>query len=174
MIERKGLISFNDQDVSVIGADAEVGARALEFTVTGLDWKDIKGLAASKDKVRIICSVVSLETSVCDRETQRFNREATALSEDIVVMVISTDLPFTQERWCGAAGIERVMVLSDHKHTDFGQKYACLMKEPRLLRRAVFIIDKQDIIRYVEYLPALSDEPDYERIIEMAKNIIAD
>lgn len=173
MIERKGLISFNDQDVSVIGADAEVGSRALEFTVTSVDWKDIKGLAVSKNKVRIVCSVVSLETSVCDRETQRFNREATALSEDIVVMVISTDLPFTQKRWCGATGIDQVMVLSDHKHTDFGQKYACLMKEPRLLRRAVFIIDKQDIIRYVEYLSVLSDEPDYKRIIDQAKNIIA-
>lgn len=172
MIERNGLITFNDRDVSVIGADVKIGGRVLEFTVTDNKWNVVKGLESTSNRVRIICSVASLETSVCDRETRLFNEKATALSKDIIVKVLSTDLPNTQERWCSAASIDRVQVLSDHLHTGFGKKYACLMKEPRLLRRAVLIIDKQDVVRYVSYLPALKEEPDYGEVINQAENIL--
>jgi len=169
VIEREGLIQFGGKNATVIGPDLEVGDKALDFTVHKLDWSIYHGLQNSRGKVRIIAAVPSLETEVCDRETRRFNQEAAALGEDILILVISADLPFTQKRWCGAAGIDQVEVLSDHKDTDFGAKYGCLLKDQRILRRAVFVVDRNDMIVYVEYMPALGDEPDYEQVIRAAQ-----
>ncbi|MCJ7518359.1 MAG: thiol peroxidase, partial [Anaerolineaceae bacterium] len=137
-------------------------------------WSEIFLLEATKDKVRIIVAVPSLDTSVCDRETRHFNMEAAALGKDIAIIVISMDLPFAQERWCGAAGVDQVMVVSDHKYAEFGENYACLMLEPRLLRRAVFIVDKQNVIRYAKYMPALYVEPDYAEVLAEAKLLLKD
>jgi thiol peroxidase len=127
------------------------------------------GLADTAGKVRIIAAVPSLETDVCDRETRRFNQEAAALGADIVILVISTDLPFTQKRWCGAAGVDQVIVLSDHMTADFGIKYGCLIKEARILRRAVFVVDRQGKITYAAYMPALGQEPDYAAVLAAAR-----
>lgn len=127
--ERFEIIKFRGQDVTVVGADLKVGERAPEFTVQTLDWSPFNGLADTRDKVRIIAAVPSLDTDVCDRETRRFNQEASSLSKDIAILVISNDLPFAQKRWCGAAGVDQVTVLSDHMSADFGVKYGCLIKE---------------------------------------------
>jgi thiol peroxidase len=89
-----------------------------------------------------------------------------------VIEVISTDLPFAQKRWCGAAGVDQVMVLSDHLYTDFGQKYGCLIKERRILRRAVFVVNRQGIVTYVAYMPALGVEPNYEEVLQAARDAL--
>ena len=172
MIERRGIIQFNGQDVSIAGMDLAADMDAPEFTAVDQDWNDIHVLKATKGKLRVITSLLSLETSVCDRETRRFNQEASELSQDVVIIAISTDLPFSQARWCGATGIDRIMVLSDHKSTDFGKKYACLLTEPRILRRAVFIIDRNDKLRYAAYMPELGMEPDYGEVLRKVKELL--
>ncbi len=173
VMEREGLLQFGGKDVTVIGPDMEVGQKAPEFTVHAQNWTDFLGLADTQGKVRIIAAAPSLETSVCDRETRKFNEEAAALGEDIAILVISTDLPFTQKRWCSAAGIEQVQVLSDHKSADFGTKYGCLLKEHRILRRAVFVIDADDRLVYVDYMPAIGTEPNYAEVLASAKSALA-
>ena len=112
--ERFGLIQAGGKDATVIGDDIEVGQIAPDFSAHALDWTVVRGLADTKGKVRIIAAVPSLDTDTCDRETRRFNQEASRLSKDIVIEVISTDLPYAQKRWCGAAGVDQVLVLSDH------------------------------------------------------------
>jgi thiol peroxidase len=109
---------------------------------------------------------------VCDREIRRFNEEAAQLSQDIAILVISTDLPFAQARWCGAAGVDQVRVLSDHKYTEFGMKYSCLLSEPRILRRAVFIVNQHNVLQYADYMAALSQEPNYEEVLRTAKDLL--
>jgi thiol peroxidase len=172
MIERKGIIQFKNRDVSIVGLDLEPGSDAPDFRVIDRDWQEINALKETKAKLRIIAAVPSLDTSVCDRETRRFNEEASKLDPNIVILVISVDLPFAQERWCGATGVDQVMVLSDHKYTDFGTKYACLLSEPRILRHAVFIVDQHNILQYADYMPALSQEPDYEEVLSTAKGLL--
>lgn len=166
--ERFGIIKFRGQAVTVLGFDLKPGDAAPEFSVQTLDWSPYKGLANTKGKVRILAAVPSLDTEVCDRETRRFNQEAAALSKDIAILVISTDLPFAQKRWCGAAGVDQVTVLSDHMDTDFGSKYGCLIKEARILRRASFVVDRAGKITYAAYMPALGEEPNYAEVLAAA------
>lgn len=171
--ERFGLIQVGGKDATVIGDDIKVGQTAADFSLHALDWSVVRGLADTKGKVRIVAAVPSLDTDVCDRETRRFNQEAAGLSEDIVIEVISTDLPYAQKRWCGAAGVDQVRVLSDHQAAEFGEKYGCLIKERRILRRSVFVIDRQDKVTYVAYMPALGVEPNYEEVLEAARAALA-
>jgi thioredoxin-dependent peroxiredoxin len=168
-IERIGMIKFRGQDVSVIGPDLVAGDTAPEFSVQSLDWSTFHGMANTTGKVRIIAAVPSLDTEVCDRETRRFNLEASALDKDIIILVISTDLPFAQKRWCGAAGVDQVIVLSDHMNVDFGTKYGCLIKEARILRRAVFVVDRGGKITFAAYMPALGEEPNYSEVLAAAQ-----
>jgi thioredoxin-dependent peroxiredoxin len=170
--ERFGLIKFAGNDATVIGDDIKVGEKAPEFTVVKNDWSVVKGLKDSKRKVRIISAVLSLETGVCDRETRRFNEEASKLGKNIAILVISADLPFTQKRWCGAAGVDQVTTYSDSLKADFGKKYGCLIKEGRVLRRAVFVVDKKRIVRYAAYMPVLGDEPNYEEVLAAARDAL--
>jgi thiol peroxidase len=122
--------------------------------------------------VVILSAVPSLDTEVCDRETRRFNEEAAKLGEDIVIYTISTDFPMAQKRWCGAAGVERVKVVSDVIDTDFGLKYGVLIKERRYLRRSVFVVGRDGKLTYVNYLPTLGQEPDYEQVIQAARKAL--
>ncbi|MFH1183488.1 MAG: thiol peroxidase [Chloroflexota bacterium] len=171
-MERTGLIKVGGKDATVIGADVKVGDLASDFTVQKNDWSTMRGLADTAGKVRILAAVLSLETDTCDRETRRFNQEAAALGKDIVIEVISTDLPYTQERWCGAAGLDQVLTVSDHMAGEFGEKYGVLIKERRTLRRAVFVVGKDDKLKYVAYMPELSVEPDYAAVLESAKKAL--
>lgn len=167
--ERKGLLEVGGKDATILGDDIKVGQTAPEFQAQTLEWQDINVLEATAGKVRILAAVPSIETSVCDRETRRFNEEAAALSDEIVIIPISTDLPYTQAKWCGAAGIDRVMMVSDHMDASFGTQYGCLIKERRTLRRAVFVVDKDQKVVYADYMPALGNEPDYDAVLESAK-----
>jgi thiol peroxidase len=171
--ERFGIIKFRGQAVTVLGADLKPGQVAPEFTVQNLDWAQFHGMADTKGKVRIIAAVPSLDTDVCDRETRRFNQEAAALSKDIVLLVISNDLPFAQKRWCGAAGVDQVTVLSDHMTAQFGVNYGVLIKEARVLRRAVFVVYRTGKLTYVAYMPTLGEEPNYSEVLDAAKAALA-
>jgi len=167
--ERTGLIQLAGKDATIVGDDIQVGQVAPDFSAHALDWSVVRGLADTQGKVRIIAAVPSLDTEVCDRETRRFNQEAASLSKDILIQVISADLPYAQKRWCGAVGVDQVMVLSDHQTAEFGEKYGCLIKERRILRRAVFVVDRQGKVTYAAYMPALGVEPDYSQVLEAAK-----
>ena len=172
-IERTGIIQLAGKDATIVGADVSIGDVAKEFRVHDLDWSIVHGIANTAGRIRIIAAVPSLETAVCDREARRFNQAATGLGEDLVIEVISTDLPYTQKRWCGASGVDRVMVLSDHLLAEFGEKYGCLIKERRILRRAVFIVDRRDRIAYAAYMPTLGEEPNYDEVLKVAQGLTA-
>jgi thioredoxin-dependent peroxiredoxin len=174
MIERVGLIKFHGKEVSIQGKDIQVGQVAPDFHVISQEWENISFFESTKGKTRIIAAVLSLSTDVCDRETRKFNQEASQLSKDIVIMVISTDLPFAQKQWCGAAGIDQVMVVSDHRDLEFGERYACLLKEPRILRRAVFVVNKKGLVTFANYMPELGIEPDYQKVLKAARNALAE
>lgn len=167
-IERVGLIKFAGTDVTIIGPDIKVGQKAPEFSAVTQGWAAFNALQETKGKVRIIGSLPSLSTSVCDRETRRFNQEATGLSDQIVILTVSMDLPFTIKNWCAAAGVDRVITLSDHKDAEFGEKYGVLIKGFRFFRRAAFVIDRNDRVVYVAYMPTIGDEPNYPEVLKAA------
>lgn len=169
---RTDVIKLGETFATLLGDDVHVGQTAPDFTVSAADWSPVKPLEESKGKVIILSAVPSLDTSVCDRETRRFNQEAAQLSDEIVIYTISTDFPMAQKRWCGAAGIDKVKVVSDVLETDFGLKYGLLIKERRYLRRAVFIVDRHGKLTYVNYLPSLGDEPNYDEVIAEAKQAL--
>ena len=170
-MERKGIITFKGNPLTLVGNELKVGDKAPEFEVLANDLSSYK-LSSSSGKVRIISSVPSLDTPVCDTQTRRFNEESVALGKDIALLTISMDLPFAQARWCGAAGIDKAITLSDHSKADFGEKFGVLIKELRLLSRAIFILDKDDVVRYVQIVPELTNEPDYDAAIKAAKGLL--
>jgi thiol peroxidase len=173
-IERVGIIKFAGKDVTVLGPDINLGQKAPEFSVITQDWSTYNGIQDTKGKVRIINSLLSLSTSVCDRETRRFNQEATALGDGIVILTVSMDLPYTIKNWCAAAGVDQVKTLSDSKNADFGLKYGVLLKEPRVFRRAVFVVDRSDKVVYAAYMPVLGDEPNYPDVLNAARHALKD
>lgn len=156
--------------VTLVGPELKAGDKAPDFTVldNGLEPKSLKDF---QGKIKMVSVVPSLDTKVCDMQTRRFNEIAAGFSDDIVVLTISMDLPFAQERWCGAAGVDRVVTLSDHRDASFGESYGLLMKELRLLNRAVLIIDAGDVIRYIQVVEENHDLPDYDSALEALKEI---
>lgn len=171
-IERVGVLKFRGNDVIVIGPDIQLGQQAPDFIAETQEWSSFDALQETRGKVRIIGSLPSLSTSVCDRETRRFNQEATGLDERIVILTVSMDLPFTLKNWCAAAGVDRVTTLSDHRNGDFGRKYGVLLKDQRFFRRAVFIVDQYDKVVYSAYMPTIGDEPNYPEVLEAAKRAL--
>ena len=163
-----GHITFRGQEEPVVGVEIRAGMRAPDFLAVAKDWSEVHPLASTHGKVRILTAVPSLDTSVCARETKRFNAEATGLGDEVTIFVLSMDLPYAQDRWCGAAGVDRVVTLSDHVYAEFGVKYGCLIQTKRLLRRAVFVVDREDIVRYASYMPTIGDEPDYPEVLQAA------
>jgi thiol peroxidase len=148
-----------------------VGDKAPDFTVLANDMSE-KTLADYAGKVLIIASVPSLDTPVCDMETRRFNNEAAALGDEVTILTLSMDLPFAQARWCGAAGVEAVKTLSDHRDASFGLGWGALVKELRLLTRAVFVVGKDGKVAYVEYLKEITEEPDYASALAAARKLV--
>lgn len=171
-MERKGLLQIAGADVTVVGPDIQVGQAAPEFTAHKPDWNTVNVLESTQGKVRVIASLPSLNTSVCDTETRRFNQEAASLDPNIAVIGVSTDLPYTLKNWCAAAGVDKVMTVSDHYDGNFGEKYGALVKERRILRRAVFVVDKQGKVVYADYMPTLGDQPNYEEVLSAAKEAL--
>lgn len=168
-MERTGLLELAGKDVVIVGPDIEVGQEAPDFTLLDQSWEPVQVLEVTQGKVRIFTALPSLETGVCDRETRRFNEEAAALDEDVVIVAISADLPYTQANWCAASGVDQVMVLSDAHDVEFAEKYGVLIKERRILRRAVFVVDRDGKVVYTDYMAALGDEPNYDEVLAAAK-----
>jgi thiol peroxidase len=171
MMERTGLVTFGGNPVTLVGPELQVGDDAPDAEVVGNDLKPVK-LSTFKGKVAVVAPVVSLDTSTCDVETRRFNEELGKLGEDVVGLVISMDLPFTQARWCGAAGVETVKTFSDHKTAAFGESWGVLMKELRLLARAVFVVDRDGDIRYIELLSEAGNEPNYDAALAAVRELL--
>ena len=172
MTERPGIITIHGNPLTLVGDEIEVGVSAPDCEVLDNDLKPVK-LSSLRGKIVVITSVPSLDTPVCDIETRRFNDEAALLGPDVQIITISMDLPFAQKRWCGAAGVEKVKTLSDHRQADFGQAYGVLIKELRLLARAVFIIDAAGKVRYVQLVKEVSSEPNYEEVMQALQKIMA-
>jgi len=164
MKERTGIITMKGSPLTLVGNEVRVGDKAPDFEVLDNDLSPVR-FSSFGGKLCIISSVPSLDTPVCDMETRRFNEEASKLGSDVVILTISMDLPFAQKRWCGAAGVTRVQTLSDHRDASFGTSYGVLIKELRLLARAVFLVDRAGTIQYIELVKEITDQPDYEAVL---------
>jgi len=171
MTEREGLVTLKGNAVTLLGDEVKVGDDAPDVTLIANDLSEIK-LSSFKGKVVILSVVPSLDTPVCDTQTRRFNEEAAALGDNIAIVTISMDLPFAQKRWCGAAGVEKVQTLSDHRGADFGLAYGVLIKGLRLLARSIFVIDREGTLQYVQLVKEVATEPDYDAALEAAKKLV--
>ncbi|MBI5599917.1 MAG: thiol peroxidase [Deltaproteobacteria bacterium] len=168
-MERKGVVTFKGKGLTLSGGEIKTGSRAPGFTSLDRDNNE-KGLKDFEGRVIIISVTPSLDTPVCDMQARRFNEEAARLPADVAVINMSMDLPFAISRFCASAGIERVITLSDHRDASFGTAYGVLIKELRLLARAVFVIDAAGIVRYAEIVPELTNPPDYVKALGEARN----
>lgn len=169
MAERPGAVTMRGAPLTLVGEEVTVGSAAPDFQALNNDLQPVR-LSDFKDKVVVLSSVPSLDTPVCDMETRRFNQEAEKLGDDVMVLTISMDLPFAQKRWCGAAGVEHVITLSDHRDAAFGKAYGVLIKELRLLARAVFVVDKEGVVRHAQLVKEIAEEPDYAAVLQAVQN----
>lgn len=169
--ERTGAATFKGNPITLVGPELKAGDTAPDFVVSK-NLLEEASLSDYSGKIKLISVVPSLDTGVCDAQTRRFNTEAAELGDDVVILTISMDLPFAQARWCGAAGIDRVVTLSDHKEASFGQAYGVLIKEFRLDMRSIFVIDKNNTLAYVEYLAEMSEHPNYEAAVAAVKALL--
>lgn len=169
--ERSGVATFKGSPLTLIGPELKAGDQAPNFTLN----KDLLTEVTLSDyagKIKLISVVPSLDTGVCDAQTRRFNEEAASLGENVVILTVSADLPFAQARWCGAAGVDKVVTLSDYKTNSFGKAYGVLIKEFALDMRSIFVIDANDKITYVEYLAEMTEPPNYETAIQAVKELL--
>ncbi|WP_178021816.1 thiol peroxidase [uncultured Paenibacillus sp.] len=170
--ERANAATFKGNPITLIGPELKVGDTAPDFRLN----KNLLEEATLQDyagKIKLISVVPSLDTGVCDAQTRRFNQEAAGLGEDVVVLTVSADLPFAQARWCGAAGVDRVITLSDYKDNSFGKAYGVLIKEFALDMRAVFVLDQDNKIQYIEVLKEMTEHPDYEKPVAAVKALLS-
>jgi thiol peroxidase len=171
MEENSGIITMKGNPLTLVGKQPKVGDPAPDFEVLDNDLSPVT-LSSFRGKVCIIASVPSLDTPVCDMETRRFNEEAGKLDSDVAILTISMDLPFAQKRWCGTAGVDKVTTLSDHLSASFGEAYGVLIKELRLLARALFVVDKDGVVNYVQIVREIADEPDYDEVLSTLKKLL--
>ena len=164
-------VTFQGNPLVLVGPELKVGDVGPDAELVANDLSGVK-ISDFKGKVVVITAVPSLDTPVCDTMTRKFNEEATKLSGDVTVLALSTDLPFAQARWCGGAGVDNVQTLSDHRDTAFGKAYGVLIDGLRLLARAVFVLDKEGVIRYVQIVPELTDEPDYANALDAVGQLV--
>jgi len=169
--ERTGIITFKGNPMTLLGPDIKVGDSAPEFQVVDNGLQPVR-LADSKGKIRLITAVPSLDTPVCDTMTRQFNQDAANLPESVVVYTISLDLPFAQKRWCGNAGIDKVKTLSDYQDRSFALGYGLLIKELKLLTRAVFVVDADGKIAYRQIVSEVTAEPDYDAALSAVKDLL--
>ena len=171
MNTRKGIVTMKGNPLTLVGPELKVGEPAPDFEVLNNDLKPVK-FSSYRDKVCVISSVPSLDTPVCDMETRKFNQMAAKLGADVNILTVSMDLPFAQKRWCGAAGVDKVVTLSDHRRAEFGNAYGVLIQELRLLARAVFVVDRKGVIQYIQLVPEIAQEPDYDAVLEALNKLV--
>jgi thiol peroxidase len=170
MSERSGAVTMKGNPLTLTGNEVSEGDAAPDVTLVNNDLQPAK-ISDWKGKVVVLASVPSLDTPVCDMETRRFNSEATGLGDDVVILTVSMDLPFAQKRWCGANGVKNVITLSDYQTGAFGEAYGVMVKEIRLLARAVFVLDRDGKIQYQELVKEIAEEPDYNAAIAAVKKL---
>ena len=170
MQEHSGAITMKGNPLTLVGPQLSVGDSAPDIVVLDNDLNPVK-LSSFKGKVCILSIVPSLDTPVCDIQTRRFNDEAGKLSDDVAILTISMDLPFAQKRWCGAAGADKVVTFSDHRDAAFGEAYGVLIKELRLLARAIFVVDKSGTLQYSQLVKEVTEEPDYAAALDAVKKL---
>jgi thiol peroxidase len=158
--------------ITLLGSEVKVGRKAPDVELVANDLSTVALSSLRQGKVCIITAVPSLDTPVCDVETRRFNQEASNLGDDVTILAVSMDLPFAQARWCGAAGVKNLRTLSDHRDAAFGTSYGVLIQGLRLLARAVFVVDKQGVVRYLELVKEVASEPDYEAALSAASKLL--
>jgi len=156
--------------LTLLGNELKVGESAPDFVVLDNNLSPVS-FSSFRGKVCILSSVPSLDTPVCDMETKKFNEEAGRLGKDIAILTISMDLPFAQKRWCAAAGVAHVQTLSDHREASFGSACGVLIKELRLLARAIFLIDRKGVIQYIQFVKEISKEPDDEEVFNALRKL---
>ena len=166
-MERPGATTMKGNPLTLIGPELQAGDHAPDFSVVDGTLSSVN-LEKTGHNVRIISVVPSLDTPVCDLQTKRFNQEAAQLP-GVDIVTISMDLPFAQKRWCGAFGVDRIKMLSDHRSGSFGEAYGTLIKDLRIESRAIFVLDKENIIRHVEYVKEVADHPNYDAALAAAK-----
>lgn len=164
-------ITFAGDKVNLTGTPIKIGDKAPSFKATFTDLSEFDS-SNLKDRVVIYSVVPSIDTKVCSLQTQRFNEEAAKLDDDIRVVTVSLDLPFAQERFCGAHGIEQAMIVSDFKNREFGKNYGFYMENIGLLARGIVVVDKDGIVQYVEYVPEVTNEVDFDKALEEAKKLV--
>ena len=170
-MERPGATTLKGKPLTLIGPELKVGDKAPDFEVVDVKLSAVN-LAETGKAVRIISVVPSLDTPVCDAQTKRFNDEAAKLP-GVEIITVSMDLPFAQSRWCGAFGVDRVKMLSDHRSGSFGASYGTLIKELRIECRAIFLVDQDNVIRHAQYVKEVGDFPDYEAALNVARSLAA-
>jgi thiol peroxidase len=171
MEERAGVVTMRGNPLTLVGKELQQGDAAPDVELLDNDLSPVR-LSSFQGKVCVVSSVPSLDTPVCDMETRRFNEEAGGLGEDVVIVTVSMDLPFAQKRWCGAAGVDRVVTLSDHREGSFGMEYGVLIKELRLLARCVFVLDREGVVQYIQTVKEIAEEPDYKAVLDAVKALV--
>lgn len=171
-MERKGVVTIKGNPLTLLGTELKIGNKAPDFAVLDGDLKEVS-LKDFSDKIKVISVTPSLDTPVCDMQARRFNEEASKLPDSVVVLNISMDLPFAISRFCTTAGIDKIKAYSDHRNASFGNAYGVLIKELRLLARSIFILDKDNVIRYIEIVPEVTSHPDYDRVIKEVNKLFA-
>jgi len=169
--ERKGLVTFKGNPLTLIGAVVNVGDFAPDFTAVNNSLAPVK-LSDFNGKIVILSVAPSLDTSVCDLQAKRFNKMVTEVSDEFVILNISLDLPFALARWCGATGSDKVQTLSDYQEREFGNKYGVLIKELKLLARSVWLISKDGKIVYNEIVTETVNEPNYDTLLDAVKKLV--
>ncbi|MFA5864594.1 MAG: thiol peroxidase [Phycisphaerae bacterium] len=170
-MENQSTVLFKGKPLHLEGNEISVGDAAPDFVVVDNDLKPVS-LSNFKGQVVALVSVPSLDTPVCDIESRKFNEEASQFGSDVKILVISLDLPFAQKRWCGAHEIKNVQALSDYKDRSFGKAFGVLISELKLLARAIFLVDRQGVIRYKQVVKEISSEPDYHGVLTAIRNAI--
>jgi thiol peroxidase len=167
--ERAGATTMRGNPLTLLGREVKPGEKAPDFDVVNDSLKPVN-LAATSGAVRIFSVIPSLDTPVCDAQTRRFNEEAAQLP-GVDIYTVSMDLPFAQKRWCGAYGVDKVKMLSDHKSGSFGEQYGTLIKELRIESRAIFVLDKDNTLKHVEYVKEVADHPNYDAALNAARSL---
>ena len=168
--ERRNAVTLKGNPFTLVGPELRSGDPAPDFELVGADLKPVN-LQDTAGKIRIFSVVPSLDTPVCDTMTRRFNTEAAGLPE-VQIYTVSMDLPFAQSRWCAASGVDNIAMLSDHRDGSFGESYGTLVKELRLDSRAIFVVDAEGLIRHVEYVGEIADQPDYDSALDSVRELV--
>lgn len=168
-MERPGATTMRGNPLTLIGPELRVGESAPDFAAVDTGLQPVT-LASTGGNVRIFSVVPSLDTPVCDMQTKRFNEEAAKLPS-VEILTISMDLPFAMKRWCGAMGVDKIKMVSDHKTGSFGESYGTLIKELRIESRAIFVVDKENVVRHAEYVKEVADHPNYDAALSVARNL---